>query len=1469
MEGEDDLKERQENEIKVLQSIFLDDIKDLRKHDKWKTWRPPEILLTLRPQESMTPFKEVHVRVDLHVTCTRAYPNESPRVDVCNQKGISNQALAGLRSELQELTKSLSGEVMILELAQHVQRFLHQHNTPQLGSFYDEMLRNKEKQEKEKARVQQQQLDQEREQVEKQRQAFELELRRHQLEKKVEARRRHTHSRSSDGKERNQCAHKPEILNFVSKAGEHLVQKGSCLGHSERGNVTFGGMDLSTGELVCIVEWPFDSDRHVSAIEQELQALMKLRHDNLVQYLGYLYVPEKSVLYLLQEFVKGCSLSTYTMLSIPIDAFLLRRYVVMIIRALEFLHLNSVVHKDLRESSIFVDNSGVVKVADFSIHKKIMDLCCLSPSEVCPTSKCKKKGDIFQLGKVVLSLLRGEPAECVDIPNNLSIEARDFLEHCLASHEHDRWSCEQLLAHPFLVQRGPSMENEALDDEGSDEPGACWLSSEGHSRLQGEFEILRWLGRGGFGDVFKARNKLDRCVYAIKRILLNPSNKMLNRKIIREVKLLSRLNHENVVRYYNSWIEVTTQEEGADTDVTSGISIESTKGSLDCCFPMQGADESSSSENMFGFAFRHSSSSDNVVFEGSVAVEAELSEEPKAANQARHFQFMFIQMEFCEKSTLRTAIDNSLHRDPSRMWRLFREIIEGLAHIHQQGMIHRDLKPVNIFLDSCDHVKIGDFGLATTALLSRAEVVEAHETTDQVTPGSLTGRVGTALYTAPELFTLPTTGRIVYSQKVDLYSLGIILFEMCYPPPATTMERVRILANLRLPSITLPSQAVEQLTVQQVDLIRWLLQHDPTQRPSSQELLTSPLLPPPQLQEAQVTEVLRHTVSNPQSKAYKHLVNALFHQETTAIQDYTYDVDMPKGSPLLQSALLFRHVRTTLERILCRHGAVPQAIPTLLPKSTSSEDDDSRVYFMDHGGLIVSLPHNMRVPFARYAARRNDASVLKCYAIEKVYRSRKVFGCHPRELHECSFDIACSKQHGALTYCAEVLHVATEVVNEFPELQARGYSVRLSHTGLLQSLLMYCTVDECQWARVFAALRGAQCSSKAQLQQKLDSLGLGDQIVALVGQFYEVEDNFQKVSSMYRFVVRQKTPAAALAKQALHELEVLLQLCSVLMYQLPIAIVPCLVCDERMYSGIVFEVACQSHKKTRRQGRDLLAVGGRYDALLSSFVVAGGRTDLAAVGISFAVEKIVQTLVEGREPPCLAECLVGSAGEMQPALRNQQLSLLGRFWNMDVHALVSPYEGTDEASTFCKEHSIPHLAILKDSEPGYARLRSFDKDRFSERKLSLSELCDLFGKPTPTEPVKQESANTSMFRITFSVAEKIAASTRRRLESQIATQLAALTQGFPGRASTLDVVAVELSGDVLRSAVALLNVEGDSRSFDASIGALLERHPRYKKQLLPLVEKVYNLVFESRLSVFVLYALLDNAYKIVVCPSRS
>lgn len=94
-------------------------------------------------------------------------------------------------------------------------------------------------------------------------------------------------------------------------------------------------------------------------------------------------------------------------------------------------------------------------------------------------------------------------------------------------------------------------------------------------------------------------------------------------------------------------------------------------------------------------------------------------------------------------------------------------------------------------------------------MLSSAEF-PTHSATQHVTStedNTGTGKVGTTLYVAPEL--TGNASKSVYNQKVDMYTLGIILFEMCQPPFDTSMERAQTIMALRTTSIVIPEQMLQ------------------------------------------------------------------------------------------------------------------------------------------------------------------------------------------------------------------------------------------------------------------------------------------------------------------------------------------------------------------------------------------------------------------------------------------------------------------------------------------------------------------------------------------------------------------------------------------------------------------------------------------------------------------------------------
>ncbi|XP_065208677.1 uncharacterized protein LOC135837363 [Planococcus citri] len=315
------------------------------------------------------------------------------------------------------------------------------------------------------------------------------------------------------------------------------------------------------------------------------------------------------------------------------------------------------------------------------------------------------------------------------------------------------------------------------------------------SILRKDFDILKNMGKGAYAAaVYKVRNKLDVKLYAIKVI---PCEE-LNEEMPKEVEFLSVLNHPNVVRYCTAWTDGAKKKEYYDKD-------------------------SESSDDFVKFE-RESEKSDVTAKDIS----------PTSTDSNNHCICMFIQMEFC-KTTLANVIkgtidgplspdgDKELHKNLDRILRLITHIVKGLAYIHDKGIIHRDLKPENILIDGDDFAKIGDFGLATWN----------HALTDG--KASHTGKVATPLYDAPELGTVCSgSSNAHYNEKVDMYSLGIIIYEMCCPRFETAMERKEVLSDLRNNPIHIPQF---ELPKGLSKLIRELLDHDSKGRPSAAEIL--------------------------------------------------------------------------------------------------------------------------------------------------------------------------------------------------------------------------------------------------------------------------------------------------------------------------------------------------------------------------------------------------------------------------------------------------------------------------------------------------------------------------------------------------------------------------------------------------------------------------------------------------------
>ena len=936
-----------------------------------------------------------------------------------------------------------------------------------------------------------------------------------------------------------------------------------------------------------------------------------------------------------------------------LDVDRMRVWVIQSLEALDFLHRHRFVHARISPENILLERTDagttIVKLSDFSFQHELHSLSkdvsttfssATSAYWVAPESASKSEyqptssKDIWDIGVVMLQMAFG-----LDVQHrynshsnlmealNLSASFEELLVKAFRADPKKRSTAFELLPSEFLRSNDPFLDDQSGSEllsrvqslSSTQTPTAKARARRDStnmatsiSRYINDFVEDGRLGKGGFGQVVRARNKLDGTTYAIKKITQSSAAALSG--VLHEVILLSRLNNPYIVRYYTAWIEEEGPirlSEDEDDEHSSLDDLSTTSLSQLTASGTRGLDFISSGANIeFGYDTDEDADSEAIEDDDDASTDDDFVR-PTAHTPRRQSSTstsskvtLYIQMEYCEKKTLRDLMGD-LYTNIEECWRLFRQILEGLAHVHSNGVIHRDLKPENIFIttDESDlvRVRIGDFGLAKPGEATGRNVPKGF-----VDP-RLTASIGTSLYVAPEV---RSSGGGNYNAKADMYSLGIILFESSYPLK-TGMERATILGDLRKPCYKLPPAFQEPEKMLQGEIIESLVKHKPSERPSSRDLLRSGKIPS-QVEDETIRNALQ-SLADKSSPAYAKLMNGLFKmKDEQSTRDYTYDLELGLTSYSADNLLLQSMIKDALTSIFRRHGGVESRRQTLLP---SSRHYDSAVRLLDASGALVQLNYDLTFPFSRTLAKQSDING-KFYTFGSVFREAPT-DAHPRTHGEVDFDIVTNNSLDLALREAEVIKVIDEINDTLPSLANATLVYHLNHSKLLDTILSFCDVpNETRIKQIISNLNIGQWTW-SKIRNELRGPGVGVASTSLDDLMkFNFRDEYKEAISKLRSLLQDTEEL----ESTFRHLEAVCTYLERFRIRRKVYISPLSSVNESLYRGnILFQ--CIMEEKRKR----VICAGGRYDRLIQEHRT-GSRGNVHAVGFTLAWENLLESM---------------------------------------------------------------------------------------------------------------------------------------------------------------------------------------------------------------------------------------------------
>jgi len=366
--------------------------------------------------------------------------------------------------------------------------------------------------------------------------------------------------------------------------------------------------------------------------------------------------------------------------------------------------------------------------------------------------------------------------------------------------DHDKLVCIQVREQEHVVRE----QEQKQGSEEKEETIATPIPTSEESRFEKDFITLGQLGSGSFGVVLKCRNRLDKSEYAIKQVVLSEKKRecpqspgkhhqrigsfVVNASAMQQLKeigMMAKLGfHPNIIHYHQSWTERTKQGRLYKTDKQKAENRD--PNAIDAA-DLAGIWTDTESD-MFA-----------------LTPPEEPEEDPDTI-----VRVLYIQMQLVVGVTLKEWLENRPCSaiDMLQNYHIFIQILQGLSFIHYSGMIHRDMKPENIMMqttkDSAGYgyqrylVKIADFGLATLNLKTlkkhrrktssggdsfnlasspylpaSSPLLRKHSRGNSSEEGKqcMTTGVGTKLYGAPEQLAVDTKG--TYDYAVDMYACGL------------------------------------------------------------------------------------------------------------------------------------------------------------------------------------------------------------------------------------------------------------------------------------------------------------------------------------------------------------------------------------------------------------------------------------------------------------------------------------------------------------------------------------------------------------------------------------------------------------------------------------------------------------------------------------------------------------------------